>query len=150
MSLKKFFMNLYFKYFPIKFVILGVPGIIQNSRGEILLGKRSGTAPFYPLNWGLPGGLVDYGETLEQAIRREIKEEIEVDSKVIKHGKPFNDRPSKKSRLHAINIPMYCKIIGKPKVADETCEVRWFSPKEIRKMRLAYKHKEILKQEGLI
>lgn len=134
-----------------KLVIVGVPAIIQNSKGEILLGKRSKDMKFYPDTWGLPGGIAEYGETQEQTIKRELKEEMGIETKVIKHGKPFNQLPVKECRFHSLNIPIYCKITsGIPKPKDETSEVKWFPLKEIKNMKLAYQHKEILKQEGLI
>jgi mutator protein MutT len=63
-----------------KRVTPGVPAIIRNSKGEILLGKRDKNSLTYPDYWGLPGGLIEYGETVEQAIKRELKEELGVDS----------------------------------------------------------------------
>ncbi|MDE1848516.1 MAG: NUDIX hydrolase [Nanoarchaeota archaeon] len=129
----------------------GVPAVIINSKGEILLGKRKISAIFYPGYWGLPGGLIEPGETVEQAIKRELKEEIGVDSKVIKYGRqPIMDLPTKESPHQDLSVPVYCKIKGTPKPLDETSEVRWFKPSEIRKMKLAYSHKRILEQEGLI
>lgn len=133
-----------------KRVTPGVPAIIINPKGEILLGKRERNMPLYPDYWGLPGGLIEYGETIEEAIKRELKEELDVDSKLIKYGKPYLSLPSKKYRIQDISIVVYCKIKGPPKPKDETSEIRWFKPKEIRKMDLAYDHKKILKQEGLI
>ncbi len=133
-----------------KRIIPGVPAIIKNSRGEILLGKRGKNLLTYPGYWGLPGGLIEYGETIKQAIKRELKEELGVDSEFIKYGMLYEALPAKRFHFHYLNIPAYCRLKGKPKPGDETSEIRWFKPKEIKKMKLAYKHKEILKQEGLI
>jgi hypothetical protein len=50
-----------------------------------------------------------------------------------------------------VDIPFYGKIIkGIPKAKDETKEIKWFKLSEIKNMKLAYSHKEILKGEGLI
>ncbi|MBU2503639.1 MAG: NUDIX hydrolase [Nanoarchaeota archaeon] len=133
-----------------KLVIVGIPAIIKNSKGEILLGKREKNAPFYPSTWGLPGGLMDKGESIDGAIKREIKEELGVSSKVIKYGKIFNSLPTKECPIHSINIIAYCEIKGTPKPKDETSELKWFKPEEIKKMKLAYHHKEILKNEDVI
>ena len=69
-----------------RFVYVGVPVIIQNSRGEVLLGKRSANSVTYPSLWGLPGGMPDYGEKLIDAAKREVKEEVGVDIKIIKRS----------------------------------------------------------------
>jgi len=133
-----------------KKVLAGVPVIIQNSKKEILLGKRSKNT-LYPLVWGLPGGLIEYGETFKQAAKREIKEEMGVTIEIIKVGKTCDSLPTKECPSQAINIPIYAKITkGKPLPKSETLEVKWFTKKQIRKMKLAYSHKQILKQEGLI
>lgn len=49
--------------------------VLTNARGEILLLRRSKTDIRRPLQWDLPGGLVDPGEDLISSIRREVKEE---------------------------------------------------------------------------
>lgn len=133
-----------------KRVTPGVPAIILNSKKEILLEKRSKNLFMYPGMWGLPGGLIEYGETIEQAIKRELKEELGVDSNIIKYGKPTTELPNKKYKVQDLGIPVYCKIFGTPKPLDETDEIRWFKPSEIKNMELAYNHKKILKQEEII
>lgn len=59
--------------------LVGVTGVVLNARGEVLLGQhvyRSGIV------WGLPGGGVRRGENLQQAMRREIREEVRLDVQV--------------------------------------------------------------------
>jgi len=135
-----------------KYVYASSPVIIQNSKREILLGLRSKTMHAYASTWGLPGGMTEYGEKLNEAAKREIKEELGVDIKIIKVSNKFYENlPSKESKFHSVDIVQYGKIIrGIPKPKDETQEVRWFKASEIRKMNLAYSHKDILKGEGLI
>jgi 8-oxo-dGTP diphosphatase len=140
------------RFYDQKFVFSGVPVIIINSKNQILLGKRSKSSPFYPSIWGLPGGLVDYGETLENAAMREVKEEVGVDIKILKRSSNvYESLPNEECKFHSVGIPFYAKIIsGEPKPLDETSEVGWFKFIEIEKMKLAYNHKEILKKEGLM
>ncbi len=59
--------------------LVGVTGVVLNARGEVLLGQhvyRSGIV------WGLPGGGVGRGENLQQAMHREIFEEVGLDVRV--------------------------------------------------------------------
>ncbi|MCW8965939.1 MAG: NUDIX hydrolase [Candidatus Pacearchaeota archaeon] len=151
-KLKSSFGRIIVKHVEQKLVFVGVPVIIQNKKGEILLGKRDNKSIFYPLTWGLPGGMINYNESIEDAAKREVLEELGIEIKLIKRTKNIQENfPTKKCRLHTIDIAHYAKITkGKPKPKDETKEVRWFSPKEIKKMKLAYSHKEILGKEGLI
>jgi 8-oxo-dGTP diphosphatase len=133
-----------------KRTIAGACAIIKNSKGEILLGKRAKDSLTYPDFWGLPGGIIEYGETIKDTIKREIKEELGINSKFIRYGKPAVQLPAKDSPFHYLSIIAYCSVKEKPLAKDETSEVRWFKPKEIKNMKLAYNHKEILKNEKII
>lgn len=134
-----------FKYIRGKRPIVGVPVIIINSKKEILLGKRGKNAPLYPMAWGLPGGMMEYGETPEQTAKREIKEELGVEIETIKQLNVKNNLPNKEHKMHFISIPFIAKIVkGIPRPVSETLEVKWFKVLEIKKMKLAYDHKEII------
>jgi len=124
--------------------------IIDN--GKILLMKRSDQSRTYPGHWGLVGGFLEFGETAEEGSVREAKEEIGVEVEVIKFiGRYYNTeyKPGK----NVISLPHYSTIIsGKPHPAqpEECSDVKWFEPDAVRKMELAYDHKKILEDEGLI
>lgn len=131
--------------------LVGTPAIITNQKKEILLGKRSRDSIFYPNYWGLPGGVLEYNEKLKDCVIREVKEELGINIRVTKQARAHENFPNKKCSIHSIDIPFYAKIVqGIPKPKDETSEVKWFKPSEIKKMKLAYTHKEILKREGII
>lgn len=53
--------------------------LVINKDGKILGLRRSETHPHKPFQWDLPGGLVEEGEDLIEAIKREIKEETDLD-----------------------------------------------------------------------
>jgi mutator protein MutT len=148
MKLIKNFLN----FLKIQKINVGASAIIKNSKGEILLGKRSKDMPFYPNTWNLPGGLLDYKEKLEQSVIREVKEELGINVKIIKKSdKVYEVFPTRACSFHTINFVYYCEIIeGNPKSLDETTQVKWFKPSEIKKMKLAYIHKKILKKEKII
>ncbi len=150
--MKMFLAKIFMKFFKVGFVIVGVSAIVKNSKGEILLGKRSKNHVAYPNYWGLPGGIANFNEPLTSTAVREVKEEMGIDVEIIKKGKDvYEEMPNKHSKLHALGTVFHAKIIsGTPKPKDETSEVKWFKPSEIRKMSLAFSHKEILKGEGLI
>jgi nucleoside triphosphatase len=56
-----------------------VVALIQNQRGEYLLCKKPSDRGVFPGEWGLPGGGIEPGETLEQALRREVREELSLE-----------------------------------------------------------------------
>lgn len=131
---------------------VGVSNIFVDENGRLLLMKRSDECKTFPGYWGLVGGFIDPGETPEEAAIREAKEEIGVEIQVIK----FVGRYCNTSNPHyknVIGLPHYSKILsGTPHAAqpEECSDVRWFLPEEIRSMELAYDHKQILVDEGLI
>lgn len=53
-----------------------VVGVVQNKSGEYLLCKKPVGEGVYPGQWALPGGGIDEGETMEQALKREMMEEV--------------------------------------------------------------------------
>ena len=59
-----------------------VVALIHNQHGEYLLCKKPSDRGVFPGEWGLPGGGIEPGETLQQALRREVREELglELDS----------------------------------------------------------------------
>lgn len=132
---------------------VGVDNIIVNEEGKILLCKRAKTIRTYPDMWGLISGYVEWGETIEDALKREAKEEIGVDIEVIRFTGRYYDTLGRHPRKTVICLPHRCRIkSGEPKInqPEEVSDVRWFSPEDIRKMELAYDHKKILEDEGLI
>ena len=131
---------------------VGSANIILNDEGHILLMKRSKESVMYSDTWGLVGGFIDWGETAAEAAKREALEEIGVEIEVEKFiGRYYNTISPKKGII--ISLPHYSKIVsGTPHVAqpEECSDVRWFSPEEVSSMDLAYDHKQILRDEGLI
>jgi len=84
---------------------------------------------FYEGYWGLPGGLVNYGEKIEDAVKREVKEELGVEAASIRRASNIYERfPNKECKIHGVDIPHYCKINQQPQPKDETKEIRWFKP----------------------
>jgi 8-oxo-dGTP diphosphatase len=96
-------------------------------RGPILLVERGG----HPLKgyWSLPGGLVETGETLDEAVRREVLEETGLKVKAMEMAGIF-ERVMKDARgrteYHYVLVDYICKITGgKLKAADDVARVEW-------------------------
>ncbi|MDO8427748.1 MAG: NUDIX domain-containing protein [Candidatus Diapherotrites archaeon] len=133
-----------------KVIKVGVGALIQNEKKEILFLHRTNQVKNEPNQWGLPGGEVEFGETLEQALKREVMEEIgvkiEVERllKVVDHFPPENvlssnsegntfDQPEPWLQ-HWVNPIFKTKIVqGIPKIMEPNkfSEMKWFKFEEI-------------------
>jgi 8-oxo-dGTP diphosphatase len=108
----------------------GRPGIILIRRGH------------YPPGWALPGGFVEYGETLELAAIREAREETGL--KVVLAGQfhTYSD-PARDPRKHTISTVFLAKAKGVPKAGDDARLAGIFSRRTIPSP-LAFDHARIL------
>ncbi|MBX2864351.1 MAG: NUDIX hydrolase [Leptolyngbyaceae cyanobacterium MAG.088] len=71
-----------------------------------------------PLGWAIPGGFVDYGESVETAAIREAKEEIGLEIELLEQFHVYSD-PSRDVRKHTISIVFLAKAIGEPVAGDD-------------------------------
>ena len=55
---------------------LNVAAVLFNQEGKMLITQRSATKKYLPNVWHIPGGQIDEGETVEEALKREVKEEL--------------------------------------------------------------------------
>lgn len=124
---------------------VGVDAIILDKDDRILLEKRSLDMISYPGFWGIPGGWMEWGETVEDALKREVKEELGINIKVIRFlGKYYDTNNLPIKRYSRIALPHLCEIInGEPTVnqPEEVSEIGWFSFEEALNLNLAYDHK---------
>ena len=120
----------------IDYIGVSAGAIILNDNDEILLSKRSKNTRNEQGKWETPGGKVEFGETREQAVKRELKEELGVDVNIIDilHT---SDEIIIKDKQHWVPTTYIVKIKkGKiPKVMEpEMCDgIGWFSLDDIPK-----------------
>jgi len=95
-----------------------------------------------PHGWALPGGFVDYGETLEAAAVREAKEETGLDLRNLKQFRAYSD-PARDPRQHNISIVFTADGVGQLKAGDDAAGAKLF-PMEALPKNLCFDHDRIL------
>jgi 8-oxo-dGTP diphosphatase len=95
--------------------------IIELAGGAIVLIERKNP----PHGWALPGGFVDYGESLENAARREAQEETSLEVKLIEQFYAYSD-PTRDARHHTISTVFIATAAGTPRGADDAKRAQAF------------------------
>lgn len=95
--------------------------------------------------WALPGGFVDYGETVESAAIREAKEETSIDVE-LKDLVNVYSNPDRDPRRHTITIAYTAKgDFSTRKADDDAADIDIFSPEELDEINIAFDHEQIIK-----
>jgi len=113
--------------------------IIIEVGGGIVLIERSNP----PFGWAIPGGFVDYGETLEECAKREAKEETGLNIRDLKQMHTYSD-PRRDPRFQTITTVFVAKAKGKPRAGDDAQNLQVVPLKEISKLKLAFDHNDVL------
>ncbi|MDD3087128.1 MAG: NUDIX hydrolase [Candidatus Omnitrophica bacterium] len=119
--------------------MIEVSASLADKGGGIVIIQRSNP----PFGWALPGGFVDYGESLEAAVVREAKEETGLDIVDLKQLHTYSN-PKRDPRFHTIGTVFSAKAKGSPKAGDDAAALKVISLKDIEGYDFAFDHKEIL------
>lgn len=101
--------------------------LITLQTGEILVTQRS-SAMSLPLKWEFPGGKVEPGESAEQCILREVKEELGIDIAVLRKMKAH---AYDNGRLQIRLIPFRCEMLRGEIVLTEHARYLWLKREEL-------------------
>ncbi|TET27507.1 MAG: NUDIX hydrolase [Candidatus Heimdallarchaeota archaeon] len=118
-----------------------VDGILQKD-GKILLIRRAGRT--FHNYWALPGGILEEGETVEEALTREMLEELGVEV-TLKEILGVYSKPNRDPREHTISVTFICDYEGKPEAGDDAVSFGDFEVGMVPELELAFDHKEIIR-----
>ncbi|RME62795.1 MAG: NUDIX hydrolase [Nitrospirae bacterium] len=118
--------------------LLTVDIIIETSEGGIVLIKRKNP----PEGWALPGGFVEYGESLEDAAIREAKEETGLDIELIRQFHTYS-APDRDPRFHTVTTVYIARGKGNLNAGDDAKEAKVFTRDNLPE-KIAFDHRQIL------
>jgi ADP-ribose pyrophosphatase YjhB (NUDIX family) len=118
--------------------LLTVDIIIElEGKGIVLIKRRNP-----PLGWAIPGGFVDYGESLESAAVREAREETSLDVALRYLLGAYSD-PGRDPRHHTVSVVFVAEAEGTPRAGDDAGEIGIFHRDSLPDS-LAFDHRKIL------
>lgn len=134
---------------------IGVGGIVVHD-GKVLVVRR-GREPLKG-KWSIPGGLVEVGEGLRQAVQREIKEETGLDVEPFEMMGVFERierEPARRGRIryHYVIVDYVCRLRGRnargskqppPEPGSDVTEARWVGSEELGPYELSAEAEEVI------
>ena len=134
--------------------VIGVGGVIIDQDRTVLI--RRGTEPLLG-EWSIPGGTIEIGETLEEAVRRELREEtglevcvlelIELFDRIYPDERSAAARGEKKPRFHYVIADYLCGLVGgDPRAGSDVTDMAFAREEELGKFKLTEKATSLLKK----
>ena len=121
-------------------IMVAVGAVIEDKKGRILLVKHvPDKVSYWQGKWICPGGKLEEGETIEQGIKREVKEETSLIIELTRPLVPFDRiiKEDNETKLHVIYIDYMAKLIGgELKPDSDVGEGRWVDIKSLPQLEL--------------
>ncbi|MBN1546758.1 MAG: NUDIX hydrolase [Syntrophaceae bacterium] len=124
----------YLNPFPTVDIIIEV-----EDKGVVLIKRKN-----EPVGWAIPGGFVDYGESLEAAAVREAREETGLQVELIRQMHTYSD-PKRDPRHHTITTVFVARAQGNPVGADDAAVAALFTQDTLPEP-IVFDHKDILQE----
>ncbi len=111
----------------------------ERFRGIVLIERKN-----EPKGYALPGGFVDVGESVEQAVIREMKEETGLDVEISHILGVYSD-PGRDPRGHVVSVVFVGDAQGKPEAGSDARKVHVFKLEDLPFGNLVFDHQRILR-----
>ncbi|MDA3793140.1 MAG: NUDIX hydrolase [Elusimicrobia bacterium] len=126
----------------LKIPVLTVDVIIREGNDRAGNGIVLVSRKFPPLGWALPGGFVEKGELLEDAARREMKEETGLKLRELKQFHSYSD-PQRDPRFHTVSVVFTAKSSGSLRSGSDAVEAKFFNLGDLPQ-KIVFDHRNII------
>ena len=133
--------------------VIGVGGVIIDHGRTVLI--RRGAEPLLG-QWSIPGGTIEVGETLEEAVRRELREETGLEVRVLELIELFDRidaddssaaKDKSKPRFHYVIADYLCELVGgEPRAGSDVTDLAFAREDELANFHLTEKATSVLKK----
>ncbi len=126
---------------PVRTVEVAVT-VVRNARGDVLMAERT-ARQLSPGHWELPGGKIEPGETPEQSLERELREELAINARI---GE-FLLSTSYEGDGVSLELLVYRaeRIRGEPELIEHD-EISWVSPRDLAGYDLADSDRKVVEE----
>jgi 8-oxo-dGTP diphosphatase len=115
--------------------------IVSDLSGRVLILRRASITTRGG-DWCLPGGKIDYGDTVEQAAARELREETSLRATDLRFLFYQDSLPPTPGQMHCVNLYFECAVEGELKLNGESTESRWIGEHELPHVAIAFRNDE--------
>ncbi len=113
------------------------------NEGRVLVLRRAASR-FGEGAWCLPGGKVDYGDTVAATVAKELREETGLVVTAAQFLCYQDSLPSETGAMHCLNLYFECVATGDLRLNEESSEARWIGPDEVAELELVFRNGEAL------
>lgn len=121
-----------------KSVVRLVEAIVKDSKGRVLILKRSRNNTIYVGKWQLPGGKVERGESPLRAVKREVNEELGCNCSILKAERKLVFSSFFRKKRSVVELTIFsCKILGKVCLSRDHSTFKFVKPDSLQRHLLA-------------
>ena len=118
--------------------------IVTDEQNRVLILRRQNTTHSSGA-WCLPGGKVEYGQTVEEAARQELREETSLECTSMRFLFFQDSLPLELGTMHCINFYFDCIASGHVRLSDESSEYAWISSADLDRYTIVFRNDEALR-----
>ena len=126
--------------FPVPVVRL----LVTDGNGRVLILRRDAASDYGKESWCLPGGKVDYQDTVEKTAAKELREETTLECTKMEFLFYQDSLPVRPGGMHCINLYFRCEVSGEIELNEESSEYAWIGPDDLDDYDIVFRNDEAL------